>query len=150
MNHGDAKRAYLERLQSIRRREEQHLSAADFKLFIKRFDQLIRRVEIEVQALESTSNPLIQAYPNGVLLAPDARTIHYLIIDGASTPSCLAHQTSGSQSLIGAYFNCLTSVVQRHDNRPSRIESAQIRSMNAEEPFQRSVIQRSVLCPQAA
>jgi hypothetical protein len=150
MNRANAKRAYLERLRSIRRREEQHLSTADFGLFITRFDQLMQRVEIELEALESASNPLIQAYPNGVFVAPEARTLHYLIIDEASAPSCSAYHHSEPQSLIGAYFNCLVSVVQRHDNRPSRIENAQIRSMNAEEPFLRSVIQRSVLCPQAA
>jgi len=52
----DARKAYLERLLSIRQREQRHLSQVDFELLISRFDPLIAKVKAQIASLESASS----------------------------------------------------------------------------------------------
>jgi hypothetical protein len=50
-----ARKSYLERLASIRQREEEHLSVADFQLVASRLDPLIAKVRSEVDEIERLS-----------------------------------------------------------------------------------------------
>jgi hypothetical protein len=48
----NARKAYLDRLRAMRRRELENLSSVDFDLFSSRFDPLIEEIATEVQELE--------------------------------------------------------------------------------------------------
>ena len=150
MNRIDAQKAYLERLRSMRRREERHLSVADFQVFVKRFEQLIRRVETELQALESALNTPIQTFPNGIVCTTLGPAIRYLKIGEAAYYFGPVNSHLEPQYSAQTVLDYLPSVIQKRDIQPSRIETAQIRSMNADGQLRLSDIQRPVLCAQAA
>jgi hypothetical protein len=146
----EAQRAYLERLRAMRHREQQHMSKVDFEIFIKRFDDLLQRVESDLQALEANCQVAIPTQVSGVYTATYAPSIRYLTIDGSSESAPSVCPQSETFPVFVKLIEGVTSVIQKRTNHPSRIENAQISSQNASEPLRRSFIQRSVVSPQAA
>jgi hypothetical protein len=150
MNRIDAQKAYLERLKSARRREQRHLSDADFQVFIARFDKLIQRVETELRGLESASNPSIRTGSTDIAFATQGPTVWYYRINGVTDPFGLVNSRSLRYYSGPIVFDYLSSVIQTHVYQPPRIETAQIRSMNSNGQMHSSDIQRPMPCAHAA